>query len=150
MPQSLSRVLIHLVFSTKGRLPLIGDGVRDELHAYLSGVLNKHDCTSLQVGGPNDHVHLCFALSRTITIAEIVETVKTSSSKWIKEEGRSRSDFHWQSGYSAFSVSESQASAVVRYIQNQPARHRRLSFQDELRRILERHGVSYEERYLWD
>jgi putative transposase len=150
MPQSLSRVLIHLVYSTKQRAPLLTDDVREELHAYLSGVLNNHDCVSLQVGGVEDHVHLLFALSRTMTIAENVELLKTSSSKWIKTRGPRWSEFHWQTAYGAFSVGESQVSTVVHYIQNQAEHHREMSFQDEFRRILELYRVSYDERYVWD
>ena len=133
MPQSLSRVLVHLIFSTKNRVPVFTDAISDELHPYLSVVLNDHDCPSLQVGGVEDHVHLLFGLSRTTTIAQIVEAIKTSSSKWIKTRDERYGDFHWQAGYGAFSVSSSQVSRVIRYIQNQPDHHRRFSFQDEFR-----------------
>ncbi len=119
MPQSLSRILVHLVFSTKNRVRYLTPTIQTELHPYLSGVLNGIDCPSLQVGGVEDHVHLLFGLSRTRTIADIVETVKTSSSKWIKTKGTEFSDFHWQAGYGAFSVSQSDADTVVAYIQNQ-------------------------------
>ena len=150
MPQSLSSLLIHLVFSTKNREHwLIGD-VAKEIHPYLAGILNNQECPSIQVGGISDHVHLFFRLARTRTIAEIVETVKTSSSKWIKTKGANFNGFHWQSGYGAFSVSQSDAEAVIVYIQNQAEHHKKITFQDEYRRFLKRYQVTYDERYVWD
>src|SRR5581483_1141630 len=116
MPQSLARVLVHLVFSTKNRAPVLAPEVRAELHPYLAAVLANDDCPSLQVGGVEDHVHLLFSLSRTRTIAQVVENVKTSSSKWLKTKGTQLTDFYWQAGYGAFSVSRSQADEVVEYI----------------------------------
>jgi putative transposase len=150
MPQSLSRILVHLVFSTKNREPVITPAVQTELHPYLAGVLDNIDCPSLQVGGVADHVHLFFGLSRKRTIAEIVEKLKTSSSKWIKGKDPGLADFHWQSGYGAFSVSQSDADAVVTYIQKQALHHRKMTFQEEYRRLLERYGVAFDERYVWD
>ena len=150
MPQSLSRILIHLVFSTKNRVPVLTPDIQTELHPYLAGILNGIDCPSLQVGGVEDHVHLLFGLSRTRTIADIVETVKTSSSKWIKSKGTEFSAFHWQAGYGAFSVSQSDAETVVAYIQNQAQHHQKITFQDEYRRLLERYKVAFDERYVWD
>jgi REP element-mobilizing transposase RayT len=150
MPQSLSRVLVHLVFSTKNRAPLLTDEIRAELHPYLSVLLNDNDCPSLQVGGVDDHVHLLFGLSRTLAIAEIVEILKVASSKWIKTKSGQLAEFHWQHGYGAFSIGQSQATRVVRYIQNQPEHHRRISFQDEFRGLLERYQIAFDERYVWD
>ena len=150
MPQSLSRILIHLVFSTKNREPVITPEIRTELHPYLAGTLDKIDCPSLRVGGVADHVHLFFGLSRTRTIAEVVETVKTSSSKWLKSKGPEFSGFHWQSGYGAFSVSQSDADTVVNYVANQESHHRKMTFQDEYRKLLERYRINYDETYVWD
>lgn len=150
MPQSLSRVLVHLVFSTKNRERFLSPAIQSELHPYLAGTLDNIECPSLQVGGIEDHVHLLFGLSRTRTIAEVAEVVKTSSSKWIKSKGPSFGQFHWQSGYGAFSVSQSNASAVVAYIRDQAQHHKKLTFQDEFRRILEKYLVRYDERYVWD
>jgi REP element-mobilizing transposase RayT len=150
MPQSLSRVFVHLIFSTKNRVRILTPEIRTELFPYLSVVLNDHDCPSLRVGGVEDHIHLLFGLSRTLSIAQIVEAVKTSSSKWIKSKGAQFTNFHWQSGYGAFSVSSSQADAVIEYIMNQQEHHRVMSYQEEFRRFLERHGVEYDERYIWD
>ena len=150
MPQSLSRILIHLVFSTKNRERILTPTIQTELHPYLAGTLDNIECPSLQVGGVEDHVHLFFGLSRTRTIADVVETVKTSSSKWIKTKGVAFADFHWQSGYGAFSVSQSDADAVVTYVRNQAQHHQKMTFQDEYRRLLERYQVAFDEKYVWD
>jgi REP element-mobilizing transposase RayT len=150
MPQSLSRVLTHLVFSMKNREPVLTPEIRTELHPYLAGTLDNIDCPSLRVGGVADHVHLFFGLSRTRTIAEVVETVKTSSSKWIKTKGPEFSGFYWQSGYGAFSVSQSDADTVVNYVANQEQHHRKMTFQDEYRKLLEKYRVNFDEKYVWD
>ena len=150
MPQSLSRILVHLVFSTKNRAPILNPEIRAELHPYLAVVLRDDGCPSLQVGGVEDHVHLLFGLSRTRTVAQVVEAVKTSSSKWIKTKGPAFSEFHWQAGYGAFSVSQSHADAAVRYIQNQGKHHKKVTFQEEFRELLRRYQIEYDERYVWD
>jgi putative transposase len=150
MPQSLSNLLTHLIFSTKNREPFLGQSISDDLHPYLVGTLNHINCHSLQVGGATDHVHLFFRLSRTKSISEIVETLKTSSSKWIKTQGAEFANFHWQAGYGAFSVSQSKAESVITYIRNQPEHHRKISFQDEYRKFLQTYEIDYDERYVWD
>jgi REP element-mobilizing transposase RayT len=150
VPQSLARVLVHLVFSTKNRVPALAPEVRTELHPYLAAVLTNDGCPSLRVGGVEDHVHLLFALSRTRTIAQVVENVKTSSSKWLKAKWPPLADFHWQSGYGIFSVSQSQADGVVDYILRQEEHHKAESFQQELRRRFEEQSLAYDERYVWD
>lgn len=148
MSQSLAKVLIHLIFSTKNREPIIHPDVRLALHAYLAGTLQNLQCPSLQVGGTSDHVHTLFSLARTRALADVAEELKKSSSKWMKQRGVSR--FAWQAGYGAFSVSESQVRQVVRYISAQDVHHQTMTFQDELRRFLGRYGLVYDERYLWD
>jgi len=150
MAQSLSSLLTHLVFSTKNREAWLTGEVAAEIHPYLTGVLNRVDCPPIQIGGIADHVHLFFRLARTRTIAEVVETVKTSSSKWIKTKGARFSAFHWQSGYGAFSVSQSDSDAVVAYIRNQAEHHKRVTFQEEYRLFLERYRIPCDERYVWD
>jgi len=124
--------------------------VRAELHPYLTTILRDNNCPPLNVVGPEDHVHLFFGLSRTRSIAEVVEAVKTSSSKWLKSKGPDLAAFRWQGGYGAFSVSESGAQAVVKYIYNRVEHHKKQSFQDEFRLLLERYKVEYDERYVWD
>jgi REP element-mobilizing transposase RayT len=113
-------------------------------------VLTNGGCPSLQVGGVEDHVHLLFALSRTLTIAEVVDSVKTSSSKWLKTKSPALAEFHWQNGYGAFSVSRSLADEVIEYIRRQEEHHQSRTFQEEFRRLLERHEIEYDERYVWD
>jgi putative transposase len=148
MPQSLSRVLVHLVFSTKNREPFIAPEHRSRTFAYLAGTLNAIDCPAVTVGGVADHVHLLFVLARTRALSKAVEEVKKESSKWAK--AAVHAGFYWQTGYGAFSVSPSNVPRVVEYIANQEAHHRELTFQDELRELLRRHGVEWDERYVWD
>jgi putative transposase len=113
-------------------------------------VLNNNACPAVQVGGIEDHVHLFFGPSRTLTVAKIVETLKTSSSKWLKTKDRALAGFHWQAGYGAFSVSASDADAVVRYIEDQAVHHQKTTFQEEYLKFLQRYGITYDERYVWD
>jgi REP element-mobilizing transposase RayT len=147
MPQSLSRVLIHLVFSTKNRMPYIAADRRDRTFAYLVGALNALDCPAIEVGGMPDHVHLLFGLSRTRSVSEVVGEIKKESSKWAKAEVLP--DFFWQNGYGAFSVSPSNVDRVQAYIVNQEQHHRGRTFQDEFRELLRRHGIDWNERYVW-
>jgi REP element-mobilizing transposase RayT len=150
MPQSLSRILVHLVFSTKKREGFLCPAIQSELHPYIVGILDNIDCPSLQVGGTENHIHSFFGMARTRTISDVVEKVKTGSSKWIKTKGSMYADFHWQSGYGAFSVSQSDADKVVAYIRNQPQHHQKMTFQEEYKRFLERYKVAFDERYMWD
>jgi REP element-mobilizing transposase RayT len=144
MPQSLSRVLIHLVFSTKNREPFIAPECRDRAFNYLGGTLNALDCPTIRVGGMADHVHLLFVLARTLSVSSVVERVKKETSKWAKEH--INPGFYWQSGYGSFSVSPSNVGAVRAYIENQEEHHRTRSFQDEFRELLRRHGIEWDER----
>ena len=150
MPQSLVKNLIHLVYSTKRRQPWLPDGVRAPLFAYQAGIFNHWNCPPIAIDGVEDHVHALFSLSRNYALKKIVEEVKKGSSRWMKTAVAKNRDFHWQSGYSAFSVSESNAPAVRRYIENQREHHRKISFQGELRTLLARHSVEFDERYVWD
>ncbi|MBM3334207.1 IS200/IS605 family transposase [Candidatus Sumerlaeota bacterium] len=150
MPQSLSVVLLHLVFSAKNRDPLIHPEIEADLHAFLGAIARDCGCVALAIGGTEDHVHLLCSLSRNICIADFVEELKTRSSKWIKTKGRAYSEFHWQSGYGVFSMGKSQEDALKRYIATQKEHHRRVSFQEEFRAILGKYGVEFDERYVWD
>jgi REP element-mobilizing transposase RayT len=150
MPQSLAHVLLHVVFSTKDREPFITAPVRAALHAYLAVVARNTGCECHRVGGMSDHVHLALALPRTLTIADLVETLKTSSSKWIKTQSPRLISFAWQRGYGAFSVSPVDRDAVCAYIDNQEEHHRTRTFQEEYRTFLEKYGVTFDERYVWD
>ncbi|HEY2416146.1 MAG TPA: IS200/IS605 family transposase [Pirellulaceae bacterium] len=151
MPQSLSNVLIHLVFSTKNRHPFLRRReLRDVMTAYLIGTLENLQCSPIQVGVVEDHVHILCCLHRTITIAKLVEKLKTSSSVRIKGEGPDLRDFHWQNGYGVFSVSQSNRDQVKNYVANQEEHHRKMTFQDEYRAMLVRHHIEFDERYVWD
>jgi len=150
MPQSLSTVLVHLVFSTKNRESFITPTVEAELHRYMATVFRDNNSPSLAINGTVDHIHGLFILSRTITIADIVEQVKTGSSRWLKTKGPEFRDFHWQRGYGAFSIGQSTVDEVKRYIRNQKQHHRKVSFQDEYRKFLHRYEIDFDERYVWD
>ncbi|MBS0207618.1 MAG: IS200/IS605 family transposase [Planctomycetes bacterium] len=150
MPQSLSLVVVHLIFSTHGRKTWLSTEWLPNLHAYLASVTRNKGCECFRVGGTADHVHLAIRLSRTETIADVVEEVKTASSKWVKEQDASLGAFAWQRGYAAFSVSPKDVDALVAYIDNQAEHHRTRSFQDEFRALLTKYGVDFDERYAWD
>ena len=149
MPQSLSQIYIHLVFSTKGRLPLISETIAPDLYAYMAKVFYD-ECRSPAklIGGVEDHIHVLFNLARTWCAADVVEAIKTSTSKWMKTQGVPR--FAWQTGYGAFSVSRSNLETVENYIHRQREHHRRQKFKEEFRGLLKRHDVEYDERYVWD
>ena len=148
MPQTLSFNLVHVVFSTKNRLPLIGDDLASDLHAYLAGTARKLNCECFRVGGIADHVHLAIRLAPTAAAAKVVSEIKTSASVWMKERGIT--GFAWQRGYGMFSVSPADLSALVQYIEQQKVHHARRSFQDEMRAFFEKYHVAFDERYVWD
>ena len=150
MPQSLSSILIHLIFSTKNREPSLSPEIDAELYPYIASIFKAMKSPALIIDGASDHLHTLFSLSRVVTIADLVEEVKTESSKWIKTKGQEFRNFHWQNGYGAFSISQSQVSTVKRYIRRQKEHHRRVTFQDEYRRFLAAYEVEYDERYVWD
>jgi REP element-mobilizing transposase RayT len=150
MPQSLSAVYIHLVFSTKNRHSFLRDeSLQKDLHSFLGGTSKTLECPTLLVGGVEDHVHLLARFGRTITQADWVKELKRVSNLWLKEQGNFN-DFEWQGGYADFSVSQSNLERVQRYIANQKEHHRKLTFQDEVRALLTKHKVDWDERYIWD
>ena len=148
MPQSLSNVIVHLVFSTKTRERSITPEIREEINPYMSGVLRNCGCTPIAVGGVEDHMHVLFALSRTTTVGQITEKLKTSTAKWSKEKWGDV--VTWQGGYGAFSVGTREVDHVAQYVRNQDAHHRETSFEDEFRALLKESGISFDERYMWD
>ncbi|MCO6045660.1 IS200/IS605 family transposase [Aeoliella sp. ICT_H6.2] len=148
MSQSLVKNLVHLVYSTKHRERTIAGSLRAKLYAYQNGIFAEWDSPAIVIEGTDDHVHALFALSKKHALIKIVEEVKKGSSKWMKTQGVER--FYWQTGYAAFSVSESMLDTVRQYIKNQEKHHRRLSFQEELRALLFKHGIEFDERYVWD
>ena len=146
MAQSLAKILLHLVFSTKERQLFLRDSMlRDETHRYLGGILAHLDCQPLLVGGVEDHVHILFAHSRTLTVADVVKELKRESSSWLKTKSTGLSEFAWQSGYGVFSIGQSQVEDVRAYIAGQGEHHRKVSFQDEFRRLLIRYEVEFDE-----
>ena len=150
MAQSLSKVLLHIVFSTKNRQPFIDKEIEDELFRYLATVCKTLNCPAHEIGGVEDHVHIACSLHRTVTIAKLVQELKQDSSKWIKAKGERYQDFAWQNGYGAFSVGQSQLKNLRRYIANQREHHQRQMFQDEFREVLKRYKVPFDEQYVWD
>jgi REP element-mobilizing transposase RayT len=150
MRQSLARVYIHAVFSTRDREPLLAAPWRDEMFSVLGGIANNVGCPSLIVGGMADHVHLLFELGRPIALSDALRAIKTNSSGWANQHQGLAGTFHWQAGYAAFSVSQSNVEAVREYIRRQDEHHARQSFQDELRAWLKKYGITWDERYVWD
>ena len=150
MPQSLSSILIHLIFSTKNREPFISTAIEQELHPYMAKIFRELKSPSLTIGGTDDHVHILFSLGRTIEVADLIQEVKTESSKWIKTKGQEFENFHWQRGYGAFSIGQSEVATLKRYIAGQRIHHQRITFQDEYRKFLKSYGIDYDERYVWD
>ena len=150
MPQSLSKVILHIIFSTKNRDPWLDSYVRPRMHAYLATICRDLGAEFVRVGGVADHVHIVTTLPRTLSQAQLIEQIKKASSKWIKALDARYRGFFWQRGYGAFSVSLSQFEAVLQYIETQPEHHRTRTFQEEYRELLRRHGIDFDERYVWD
>jgi len=151
MSQSLAKILVHTIFSTKDRRPFLRDhGLREELHRYLGGILTRLECQPIIVGGVEDHVHLLCSLSRTCEAAAMVKEVKRGSSLWLKTKCPELYDFAWQSGYGIFSIGYEQIETVRRYIAGQEEQHHQISFQEEYRLLMQRNDIKFDERYVWD
>jgi REP element-mobilizing transposase RayT len=150
MSQSLANIVVHLVFSTKHRRPLLRDDERGQLHAYIAGILKNHDSPLIEINSVCDHIHILFAQSKNHAPAKIVEQVKTWSSVWLKQQHAWYADFAWQGGYGEFSVSPKQVEAVRRYIRRQQEHHAQKDFQAEFRWICETNAKPLDERYAWD
>ena len=150
MAQSLAQILVHLVFSTKNREAWLADELRDELHAYIAGIIENQKGTLLKAGSVTDHLHLLLAHPRTCAPSELVQEIKTGSSKWLKTKGARYGAFRWQGGYGMFSVSPAHRPAMETYLATQAEHHRTVTFQEEYRRTLRKYGLSFDERYVWD
>ena len=152
MSQSLAKVIVHIIYSTKNREPWLRDSdLRSELHAYIATILkNEVDSPAILIDGVEDHMHILCQLSRKFAIMNVLKTSKTETSKWIKKQDPALKRFQWQSGYGIFSVSESNVDQVKRYIANQEEHHKKMTFKDEFREICRRHGIGIDERYVWD
>ena len=150
MPQSLSNILLHIVFSTKNRESLIPSDVEPELYAYIAAIHENMTCPLLKIGGTEDHLHILCRLERVVTVSKLLEEVKRSSSKWIKGRDERLTGFAWQAGYGAFSIGMSNVGALENYIAGQKAHHQKVSFEDEYRALLQKYRVQWDEDYVWD
>lgn len=149
MAQTLVSLLVHIVFSTKNRANLITPNIEPDLYKYVSGTLRKMESPCLKIGGTANHLHLLISHSKNIALAFLLEELKKSSSKWIKQQDASLRLFKWQDGYGAFTIGQSNLATLKRYIERQKTHHRRRSFEDELRGRLKKYQVEYDERYIW-
>jgi putative transposase len=149
MASTLTNLLYHVVFSTKGRRPLIKPPFSEELYKYIGGIIRGERGVLLEIGGIDDHVHLVAKFRADISVADMVRDIKANSSKWAHERKTRIARFGWQTGYGAFSVSQSQLEKVRGYVRRQATHHRRISYQEEFVRLLQKHGIEYDERYLW-
>ena len=147
MPHTLTDLLTHVIFSTKDHAPFIRADLKQHLHAYMGGIVREMHGTALIVNGTSDHVHLLITLPPSLSLSDALRVLKANSSRWVKETYRV--PFGWQSGYGAFSVSQSNVAAVSKYIARQEEHHRTVTFQEEFVAFLKKHGVEYDERYLW-
>ena len=150
MATTYTKLLYHIIFSTKRREPLISRGLRDDLYSYIGGILRARKGLLVEIGGMPDHVHLAIRIRPDVSVAEIVRLVKANSSKWVNERPEARGRFTWQEGYAAFSVSASQLPGVCRYLQSQEDHHRTKTFQEEYVEFLRRHDMEFDESHLWD
>ena len=150
MATSYVSMLVHFVWSTKSREPLIDKIWQDRLYGYLGGILRNNKAKLLAAGGMPDHIHLYVSLPSTITVAKTVNLLKSNSTTWVKENIENMDRFRWQEKYGAFSVSKSGEERLLEYIENQQEHHRQKTFQDEFLALLQRHGIEYDERYIWD
>ena len=139
--------LTHALFSTKARQPLIRTGMKFDLYAYMGGIITNLRCKPVLMNGPNDHVHLLFVLAASLSLADSMEKIKANSSKWANERWQSRA-FSWQTGYTAFSVSQSKLSEVKAYISHQEEHHRKVTYQEEVVALLKKHGVEFDPRFV--
>jgi putative transposase len=150
MPQSLSKLIVHIIFRTKNREPWLDANVRPRMHAYLATICRDLGAEFVHVGGVSDHVHIVTMLPRTLSQAQLIEHIKKTSSKWIKALDTRYRGFFWQRGYGAFSVSPIQLDSVLDYVNKQQEYHSTRTFQEEYRELLRKHGVDFDERYVWD
>ena len=151
MPQSFVSLHHHLIFSTKNRLPLLSSEVQPRLFEYIGGILRAEGSVLEAAGGVADHVHLLVSLNKQLSISEVLRIIKASSSRWVHETfPDTMSGFAWQAGYGAFAVSHSHREKVRTYLSRQAEHHRKVTFQEEFIAFLQRHGIAYDERYLWD
>lgn len=149
MSHAYSNLLVHVIFSTQERRPVVAPEVQPDLFAYIGGIVRELQGRALAVGGTSDHVHMLMRLPRDASLADVMRVIKTNSSRWVHEKWSERRNFAWQTGYAAFSVSESNVGVVVKYIGEQAIHHRRYSFQEEFVAFLNKNKIEYDERHVW-
>jgi REP element-mobilizing transposase RayT len=150
MPQSLVYNYIHITFSTKHRQAFIDNNINAELFGYIGGICKNKECKPIIVGGYKDHIHILCLLSQKIALMNLIEQIKSHSSKWMKTKGKKYQNFYWQRGYGAFSVNPSETEIVKNYIQNQEEHHKNKSFKKEYLAFLKKYKIDYDEKYVWD
>ncbi len=150
MAQSLADIILHIVFSTKSRQPMIQPEIESELYPYLNTICQKLNSPMIRINGVSDHVHILLSLGRTISVSKLIEELKSQSSRWIKTKGPQYRDFAWQNGYGGFSVSRTNVEGAIKYVTNQKEHHKKIGFNEEFLAMLDRAGIEYDERYLWD
>lgn len=150
LASTYTNLVYHMVFGTKERRSLITPALRAELYAYIGGIIRDERGVLFEIGGMADHIHIAAKYRADVSVADMVRLIKTNSSKWAGERRDLTLWYGWQTGYGAFSVSESRLPALRTYIQNQKQHHTTTSFQEEFVALLEKHGIDYDERYLWD
>ena len=150
MPHTFTNLLVHFIFSTKDRRPHLDAQIRPRVLAYMGGVFRETGATPILINGPDDHVHALASIPATASVADVMRVVKTNTSRWVHETWPDRRAFAWQSGYGAFSVSQSNRVEAEKYIATQEEHHRHVSFREEFLAFLKRHGITYDERYVWE
>jgi len=150
MSNSLACVYLHIIFSTKCRIPCLDEMVRHELYPYTATVLENLKCHPLRIGGMADHLHILCRLSKALNIPKLIERIKVPTSVWLKTKSPTLHNFRWQSGYAVFSVSQSMLEGVTKYIDHQGEHHKHKTFEDELRQFLKKYNMECDERYIWD
>ncbi|MDT4897183.1 MAG: REP-associated tyrosine transposase [Acidobacteriota bacterium] len=150
MAHTFTNLLAHIIFSTKDRAPFIDMELKPELHAYLGGMVREIKGKAYSINGTADHVHLLISLPPTLALSDAMKVVKANSSRWVSDKWGERKNFGWQIGYGAFSVSKSNVPGVAKYIENQEEHHRKITFKEEFLEFLRKHGIEYDERYIWE
>ena len=150
MAQSLADVILHFVFSTKGRIPWIRSDIEEELYQYISGICRNLDSPVIKINGVKDHIHVLLQLGKTMPISKLISEIKSNSSRWIKTKGDHYRDFAWQGGYGVFSLSRPSLEGAKKYLSSQKEHHTKVSFKEEFLEMLKRAQISYDEKYLWD
>ena len=149
MAQSLSNILIHIIFSTKHRKEFIDTDIQKELHAYICKICNNNKSTIIQIGSMPDHLHMLVSLSRNISVGKLIADIKANSSRWIKTKAPKYHLFAWQTGYGAFSIGQSGAKTCINYIANQAEHHKHFSFDEEFQKLLQKYNVKFDHKYLF-